>query len=539
MPQSNATIGKKLLLSFGAALLVSFLAGAVTFVSLSRLTHSYDRIINQMSHSRYMAEVTDTNLSDMHSLTRAMQSRAMIKDLPMVEQYHQQFDAQTQLAIGHMTELQHTDTTTEDAAMVEQVLAGIPQLHSLNDAAFKIAMTGDIPAMNAVINDKFLPLAKQLRHDAQVLTDHRTARMQTAVEAAHTAATQAVWLTIAMLVMSLVVGAGVYFLVQKIVGDLADTATSLYEGAQQIAAAATEVSSSSQSLAQGASEQAASIQETSAAAEEINSMARRNTENSQSTAAMVSQSQVRFEETNHSLTEMVEAMDGISASSEKISRIIKVIDQIAFQTNILALNAAVEAARAGEAGMGFAVVADEVRNLAQRSAQAAKDTATLIEDSIAKSQAGKAKVDHVAEAIRAITAESVQMKLLVDEINLGSQEQSRGIDQISKAIHQMEKLTQSTAANAEESAAAAEELTAQSHSVKDIVDSLNAMVVAGARRGGGMQQAARAGAGRHVARRIVPQRKQSGAGFARPVAVAGAGFDKSSFPLDEDEFKPF
>jgi methyl-accepting chemotaxis protein len=116
-------------------------------------------------------------------------------------------------------------------------------------------------------------------------------------------------------------------------------------------------------------------------------MARRNTENSNATAAMVSESQIRFEETDRSLTEMIAAMDGINASSEQISRIIKVIDQIAFQTNILALNAAVEAARAGEAGMGFAVVADEVRNLAQRSAQAAKDTASLIEDSIAKSQA--------------------------------------------------------------------------------------------------------------------------------------------------------
>jgi methyl-accepting chemotaxis protein/methyl-accepting chemotaxis protein-1 (serine sensor receptor) len=268
----------------------------------------------------------------------------------------------------------------------------------------------------------------------------------------------------------------VVFIVRQINHDLRFTVTSLAEGAEQIAAAATQVSSSSQSLAQGASEQAASIQETSAATEEINSMARRNTENSNSTAAMVSTSLTRFEETDQSLTEMVAAMDGINASSEQISRIIKVIDQIAFQTNILALNAAVEAARAGEAGMGFAVVADEVRNLAQRSAQAAKDTATLIEDSIAKSQAGKRKVDQVATAIRSITADSSRMKLLVDEINLGSQEQSRGIDQISRSISEMEKVTQSNASSAEQSAAAAEQLTAQSQSVQEIVRHLNALV---------------------------------------------------------------
>ncbi len=169
-------------------------------------------------------------------------------------------------------------------------------------------------------------------------------------------------------------------------------------------------------------------------------------------------------------------MDGINASSEQIAKIIKVIDQIAFQTNILALNAAVEAARAGEAGAGFAVVADEVRNLAQRSAQAAKDTASLIEDSIAKSQAGKLQVDQVATAIRTITAEASKMKVLVDEINLGSHEQSKGIGQISNSIHQMEKVTQSNAAAAEQTASAAQQLLAQSNSVKEVVDQLTSMV---------------------------------------------------------------
>jgi methyl-accepting chemotaxis protein/methyl-accepting chemotaxis protein-1 (serine sensor receptor) len=205
-------------------------------------------------------------------------------------------------------------------------------------------------------------------------------------------------------------------------------------------------------------------------------MAQRNTENSRTTADLVTQSQSRVEHTNQSLAEMVDAMDGINASSQKISKIIKVIDEIAFQTNILALNAAVEAARAGEAGMGFAVVADEVRNLAQRCAQAAKDTADLIEDSVQKSAGGRAKVDMVATAIHAITAESAKIKVLVDEINLGSVEQSRGIDHISRSITQMEQVTQSSAAGAEQGAAAAEQLNAQAETMKDIVDRLKVMV---------------------------------------------------------------
>jgi methyl-accepting chemotaxis protein len=253
----------------------------------------------------------------------------------------------------------------------------------------------------------------------------------------------------------------------------------LSEGAEQVSAAARQVSSASQSLAQGSSEQAASLQETSASTEEIHSMARKNSENSGTATGLVTRSQQKFVEANQSLDQMLVAVADINAQSDKIAKIIKVIDEIAFQTNILALNAAVEAARAGEAGMGFAVVADEVRNLAQRCAQAARDTTGLIEESIVKSKEGKAKVDQVASAIRHITSESSQVKTLVEEVSLGSREQARGIEQIGKAIVQMEQVTQATAANAEESAAAAEELDAQAMALKDIVRQLEAMVGGG------------------------------------------------------------
>jgi methyl-accepting chemotaxis protein/methyl-accepting chemotaxis protein-1 (serine sensor receptor) len=284
------------------------------------------------------------------------------------------------------------------------------------------------------------------------------------------------WISGLLLFLSSCAAIALVFVVRQINALLRNSVGELADSSVQIASAAQQVSSSSQSLAQGSSEQAATIEETSSVSTEINSMAQRNTENSHSTADLVTRSQDGFARTNQSLTEMVDAMDGINASSQKISKIIKVIDEIAFQTNILALNAAVEAARAGEAGMGFAVVADEVRNLAQRCAQAAKDTADLIEESIQRANGGKIKVDEVAVAIRAITEESSKVKVLVDEINLGSVEQSRGIDQITRSITQMEQVTQSNAANAEESAAAAEELNAQAEAMKEIVKTLHAMV---------------------------------------------------------------
>src|SRR5262249_45001585 len=152
--------------------------------------------------------------------------------------------------------------------------------------------------------------------------------------------------------------------------------------------------------------------------------------NTRSVADLMATTDNLVGEANRNLGEMVQSMQAINGSSEKIIKIIRVIDEIAFQTNILALNAAVEAARADEAGMGFAVVADEVRQLAHRSAQAARDTAGLIEASIARTNEGSRKLDQVGKSIHEITSAAARMKHLLDEIQTGSREQSRGVEQI-------------------------------------------------------------------------------------------------------------
>lgn len=287
---------------------------------------------------------------------------------------------------------------------------------------------------------------------------------------------QGYWFLGIFLLCSIASGVFLIFIIFGLDTQLRANVSALRDGADQTANAALQISGSSQSLALGASRQAASLEETSASTEEINSMARKNMENSRATAQLLAQSQTKVSHANHLLRDMVTSMNQINDASGKISKIIRVIDEIAFQTNILALNAAVEAARAGESGMGFAVVAEEVRSLAQRSAQAAKDTAVLIEDSILKSNEGKLKVDQVALAIQAVTEDSLKVKGMVDEVSLGSQEQSKGIDQIGRAIGQIEQVTQTTAANAEESSAAAQQLTAQSEAFKDVVGLLQALV---------------------------------------------------------------
>lgn len=336
---------------------------------------------------------------------------------------------------------------------------------SRNEEAFKEYLAQVDPAFTA-LRDTLQTMQKWNKDDA----------FTTSKAAVSTSKSATLWTWIVMF-SSVALGCVVSFvIIRGLNASLRQFASELSQGAIQVAAAASQVASSSQSLAEGASEQAAALEETSASSEEIRSMAQKNTEHTSSARELVERSGHRFEETNELLNGMLASMSGITTSSEKISKIIKIIDEIAFQTNILALNAAVEAARAGEAGMGFAVVADEVRNLAHRSAQAAKDTAALIEESITKSSEGKSRVDQVATAVRAITEEAGKVKVLVDDVNLGSQEQTRGMDEVAKAITEMQEVTQRTAANAEESAAAATELLAQSERLKETVSGLAALV---------------------------------------------------------------
>jgi methyl-accepting chemotaxis protein len=250
----------------------------------------------------------------------------------------------------------------------------------------------------------------------------------------------------------------------------------LGEAAEGNAESARLISENSTHLANGASSQAASLEETSASLEEISGMAKNNSEGAGRAKDLAQQARQAADAGTQDVEAMNTAMAAIKASSDGIAKIIKTIDEIAFQTNILALNAAVEAARAGEAGAGFAVVAEEVRALAQRSATAARETAQKIEDSVLKSRHGAEVCDKVAAGLNEIATKSRQVDELVGEIARASSEQTTGIQQVNQAVSQMDKVIQGSAAKAEEGASVAEELIAQSANLKDCVTELSVLV---------------------------------------------------------------
>ena len=355
--------------------------------------------------------------------------------------------------------------------------------------------------------DRVLELAKATAELGMDDTSKATNKAAAALTSAST-------IMITGLVLALVLGVTIAtLLTRSITKPIKNVADSLAAGADQTASAAGQVSGASQSLAEGSSEQAASLEETSSSLEEMSSMTKRNAENAIKVNELARQARAAADTGASDMQAMDAAMKDIKTSGDDIAKIIKTIDEIAFQTNILALNAAVEAARAGEAGMGFAVVADEVRNLAQRAAQAAKETSGKIENAVTKTAQGVQISEKVSKSLQEILAKARQVDELAAEVASASKEQTQGIEQVNTAVAEMDKVTQSNAANAEESASAAEELNAQAETLKEAVAELLRIV--------GGQGTAQAG----KTKTSKPERveRRPAAGMRPPVLAHGNG----------------
>ena len=410
----------------------------------------------------------------------------------------------------------------------------LAQYRQSMDNVLKAVSTGNINEAQRIMKEDGLVAARGLDAAFRSLLSRNIKEAKDTAEQtssnSRTAILFLVIMTIACTVLAVALG---IILTLSITRPIHEVAEGLGEGSEQVAAASTQVASSSQSLAEGATEQASALEETSSSLEEMSSMTKQNADNASQAKALMAEARKIVDKVDSQMSGMVHAIQDVTKSSEETGKIIKTIDEIAFQTNLLALNAAVEAARAGEAGAGFAVVADEVRNLAMRAAEAAKNTSSLIENTIVTVQNSRDLTEKTQEAFKENIGITNKVGQLVDEIAAASSEQAQGIGQIGKAVAEMDKVVQRTAASAEESASAAEEMNAQAQQLKGYVANLIKVVEGdrGAHVGRELYET--------VEKKVKPTvKKMPAAGLAARKKIAPVRA-KELIPMEKDEFNDF
>ncbi|HZL57511.1 MAG TPA: methyl-accepting chemotaxis protein [Bryobacteraceae bacterium] len=473
---SGLTLRTKFLGGF-AALLV--MIAALTFTSMRAMTSlntGLDRLVHRMSLRADRTSQLVESLSDISGRQQALLLHSVLSDAAGVEQNRRAVAEAEHRIDGLFGELLPLIDSAGDKRLAQDLQTRMLAVRPISDEAMQLIQKQQMNDALKLVSEKLLPAYDDLQRNARDFLTNQRDRMTTDTMDIQASASST--RTLAFVFVALTIGCSllISLVVRQMNSALGGMGSQVSEGAQQVARAAAQMGAISQSLAHGASEQAVSLEQTSASSEQVNHMVQRNAKSSREAAEHTNDANRLLTGANQKLEQMLDSMRDISSSSERISKIIRVIDEIAFQTNILSLNAAVEAARAGEAGMGFAVVADEVRNLAQRCSQAAKDTSGLIEESIQHSKTGKVRLDEVAAAMRQVTDSAVQVQRLSNEVNAGSEEQAKAIEQISKAILQIQQVTQQTAASAEEGASAGSQMSAEAEHLQSAVNRMRAML---------------------------------------------------------------
>jgi methyl-accepting chemotaxis protein len=503
----NVTVGKRIILGFSATLLVTAALGIFTYCRLTAINVQAQRVYVDCLPGEALA-------GELESLTKDQLIFALAHVASENKAERDALDRQMadlkEKVTGKLKEYEGTITAADDRHNFDAIAPVRAAFLEARDHALTLSREQKPKEAMDVYRKEVAPAYDKLFQAVHLVFDWNKSNGQDAGTTITAVVGTAKQGTLLGLGVALGLGAVLAFVIIRGVNKaLNRIAGTLGEGSEQVASAAGQVSASSQGIAQGASEQAAALEETTSALEEMSSMTRKNAETAQQAATLSAETKTASDKGNQAMTRMAAAINEIQGSATETAKIIKVIDEIAFQTNLLALNAAVEAARAGEAGKGFAVVAEEVRNLAMRSAEAAKNTSALIEQSVQNARNGVGISGEVAKTLEEITAAASKVSALVGEIAAASQEQSQGIGQVNTAVSQMDKVTQSNAAGAEESAAASEELSSQAEQLKGVVGELLVLV-------GGA--GARSAQPTRVAHRTVPARA-AGVGEPQPVTL--------------------
>ena len=470
------TIGKKLMVSFGALVVLTLVLGFTSMSSITGLGSLLDTAVNKTSRKLDLAGRIRASVYSMRWSARGIVLSVALKDDEDHRKAVEAFRKSATEVRANLAEIRPMLVTAEGRTAADHIETGLASWSRFAEQMIQLCNSGQLLEADRVRKTQQRPAAAAIESAANEILRLEQQLLAEAVREGGSAVAASRRIGMVLLGLSLALGTLMLFVVQQSCSALRRLARDMAQGADQVANASCQLASSSQSIAQGASEQAASLEETSASSEEINCMTRKSADSARSAADLASQVDHGVLSANEHLEALVASMNQINTSGEKVAKIVKVIEGIAFQTNILALNAAVESARAGEAGRGFAVVADEVRSLAQRSAEAARDTAALIQESVSSSRDGRTKLAQVEQVVRSITGSVAEVKKLVDEVHVGSQEQWKGIQEISKALTQIDHVTQTNAAAAEQGASASEQLSGQSQMLRDMVETLTALV---------------------------------------------------------------
>jgi methyl-accepting chemotaxis protein len=473
----NWTIGKRIFAGFGAVLVIMAVLGTFTTIRLLSIRHEATEIGTNMPMLRNVATLATGARDNMTIIFRHI-GAATLAEKKALEDEMKSARAVNSKALEDYEKLVDND---QGRALLKDLQAKREVYGKKRAEVLKASSAAKTPeetaAVLAMARDELQPLVVAYADAINALWEMEESESSAGASAIRASSARTTVMTIVAVALSLTFGIFLCFgIVRGINKVLHHVSSELGDGARQVVAAATQVASASQSLAQGASEQAASIEETSASIEEMSSVTLSNADNADRVNALARQAREAAEKGAIDMKQMSESMIAIQAGSDDIGRIIKTIDEIAFQTNILALNAAVEAARAGEAGRGFAVVAEEVRGLAQRSANAARESATKVSDAVSRTNQGVEISSKVAHALNEIVTHARGVDELAAAVASASRQQSQGISQVNTSVGQMDRVTQSNAAGAEESASAAEELNAQAESMRQVVGELEKLV---------------------------------------------------------------
>jgi methyl-accepting chemotaxis protein/methyl-accepting chemotaxis protein-1 (serine sensor receptor) len=470
------SIGKRLALAMTAVLILTMLLSGAYVMAIHSMDASFNRTADVTVRKVQMGGELDSIKSDMYVAQRGFVLAAFLGDSAREQEERAQFQNLAAQFRQKLEQVKPLVVTAEGRSMVVVMGQKMDEWVGQFAEVERLVNAGDPYSAQKHSFSKIAPIYNDLGVAAAHFVETANGVLERDRAQENGDLGRNMWTAAILSLLTVACVAFVFLMTRGLNAHLRSAVRKLSESADQVMAASSQVSSSSQHLAEGASQEAAALEETSSSSNQVGSMSKQNAESSREAARVTTEVNGQVGEANDTLGRLSEGMKAINGSSQKIAKIMTLIDEIAFQTNILALNAAVEAARAGQAGLGFAVVADEVRNLAQRCTAAARDTSALIEEALASARGGTEELNEVSRVFASITAGTGSVTRLVTGIRDASDEQFRGIEEITKALAQMEQITQGTAAAAEQSASASEEMRGQASTMRDVVQELRAVV---------------------------------------------------------------